>query len=98
VFVPLTFWKVVVAPMSRGGIRAFGFITSQKQDIADEPPFEEFTPEGFIDEQATLAEIERKTIVRFSDSLKAVDAMRDQPDGRESMTIGDVDEIWLGRR
>ncbi|HKU96801.1 MAG TPA: DNA/RNA non-specific endonuclease, partial [Vineibacter sp.] len=98
VYVPLAFWKVVITPTQRGGLRAFGFITSQKQDLQEEPPFEEFTPEGFTDEQATLAEIERRTIVRFSDALKDVDAMRSQPDGHELMTIGSENEIWLGRR
>jgi endonuclease G len=88
----------VVAPTSRGGIRAFGFITSQKQDLDDEPPFEEFTPEGFTDEQATLSKIEERTIVRFSEGLKEVDAMRDHPQGDELMTIGAENEIWLGRR
>src|SRR5262249_2551812 len=98
VYVPLAFWKVVIAPTSRGGVRAFGFITSQEQDLDDEPPFEEFTPKGFTDEQAALSQIEEKTIIRFSDKLKDADAMRDHPGGRELMTIGSENEIWLGRR
>jgi endonuclease G len=98
VYVPLAFWKVIVAPTARGGMRAFGFTTSQKQDLADDPPFEEFTPEGFEDEQASLAEIEKKTIVRFSDELKEVDAMRDRPDGHEIMPIISLEEIWLGKK
>jgi endonuclease G len=97
VYVPLAFWKVVVAPTSRGSIRAFGFITSQKQDLGDEPPFEEFTPEGFTDEQALLAKIEDRTIVRFSDDLKKVDTMLSHPDGNEIMPLTGVEEIWMGQ-
>ena len=98
VFVPLAFWKVVVAPTSRGGVRAYAFITSQKQDLADEPPFEDFTPKGFHNEQATLAKIEEQTIVRFSDALKEVDVMLDHPEGHELMPLEGAEEIWMGQR
>jgi endonuclease G, mitochondrial len=98
VYVPLAFWKVVVAPTKQGGLRAFGFITSQSQDLDDAPPFEEFTPEGFEEEQASLAKIEEKTIVRFSAELKQVDAMHDHPDGNELLPLASLDEVWLGGR
>jgi len=98
VYVPLAFWKVVVAPTQRGGLRAFGFITSQKQNLGDQPPFEEFTPEGFEDQQASLGKIEEITIVRFSRDLKRIDAMRDHPDGRELVPLESFEQIWTGQR
>jgi endonuclease G len=98
VLVPLSFWKVVVAPTQRGGLRAFGFITSQKQDFEEAPPFEEFTPAGFEHFQVTLPKIEAQTIVRFSDDLKGIDAMSNHPDDKEIMPIESLDAVWLGRR
>jgi endonuclease G len=98
VYVPLGFWKVVVAPVRAGGLRAFGFTTSQKQELDDDRPFEDFTPEGFEDEQATLAKIEEQTIVRFGRDLKKIDAMRDHPDGREIQPLEALEQVWLGKR
>ena len=97
VFVPLAFWKVVVAPTERGGLRSFGFVLSQAKPLKDNMPFEEFTPEGFEEQQQSLEQIEAKTIVRFSDALKEADAMLSHPEGLEIMPIIDASEIWLGR-
>jgi endonuclease G len=98
VLIPTAFWKVVVAPSQDGGIRAYGFITSQKKDLADDPPFEDFSPAGFEDSQATLAEIERRTIVRFAARLKAADVMHDHPSHPEIAPLARLDDLWLGRR
>ena len=98
VLVPLSFWKVVVAPTPRGGLRAFGFITSQKHDLEEAPPYEEFTPTGFEHYQAALTKIEEQTIVRFDDDLKRVDAMNDHPEEQEVMPIESLDDVWLGHR
>jgi endonuclease G len=96
--VPMSFWKVIVAPTSRGSLRAYGFITSQEEDLADDPPFEDFRPGAMRDEQASLAEIERKTIVRFSNDLKAKDVMLNRPDGNEVAVLESAEDIWLGVR
>jgi len=98
VFGPLAFWKVVVAPSASGTVRTFGFITSQKQDLADDSPFEEFTPKGFTDEQASLTKIEQATIVRFDDDLKKVDVMNNHPDENEIAPLDGLDDVWMGRR
>ncbi|ANW02920.1 DNA/RNA non-specific endonuclease [Bradyrhizobium icense] len=99
VHVPLSYWKVVVAPTRSGSIRAFGFVTSQKQELADDSPFEEFSPEGFEDEQATLAEIERRTVVRFSATLKAADVMNDRPvQEQELMPLSSFEDVWMGKK
>jgi len=87
-----------IAPSVSGTVRAFGFITSQKQNLADDPPFEEFTPEGFTDEQASLAKIEEATIVRFDGDLKKVDVMNNHPDENEIMPLDSLDKVWMGRR
>jgi endonuclease G, mitochondrial len=93
----LSFWKVVVAPTQRGTLRAFGFITSQKQDLDEAPPFEEFTPAEFEQYQAALTKIEEQTIVRFSNDLKQADAMSTHPEEKEMMPIESLDKVWLGR-
>ena len=98
VFVPLSFWKVVIAPSSSGTVRAFGFITSQKQNLDDDPPFEEFTPAGFTNEQASLDKIESQTIISFDDALKQVDVMNSHPDEHEILPLDSLDQVWLGRR
>ncbi|WOH52693.1 DNA/RNA non-specific endonuclease [Bradyrhizobium sp. sBnM-33] len=99
VYVPLSYWKVVVAPTRSGSIKAFGFVTSQKQELADDSPFEEFSPEGFEDEQATLAEIERRTVVRFSATLKAADVMNDRPvQEEELMPLSSFEDVWMGKK
>lgn len=98
VFVPLSFWKVVIAPSASGSVRAFGFITSQKQNLDDDPPFEEFTPAGFTNEQASLEKIESQTIVSFDDALKQADVMNSHPDENEIMPLESLDQVWLGRR
>jgi endonuclease G len=96
--VPTAFWKVVVAPTRRGGLRAYGFITSQAQDLADDPPFEDFSPAAFKDEQASLATIEGRTIVRFAKDLKAVDVMLTRPDRHEVAVLESLEDVWLGVR
>jgi len=98
VFVPISFWKVVVAPDPAGGIQVFGFVTSQEQDLEDNPPFTEFSADGFEDEQRSLAEIEKHSIVRFSKDLKAADVMLSNPGGESSKRLVDVEEIWMGRK
>ena len=98
VFVPLAFWKVVVAPSASSTVRVFGFITSQKQNLKDDPPFEEFTPEGFTDEQASLSKIEEATIIRFDEDLKRADVMNNHPDENEIMPLDSLDKVWMGRR
>ena len=98
VYVPLSFWKVVVAPAPDGGVRVFGFVTSQEQDLENGRPFTEFSAEGFEDEQRSLADIERDSIVRFDDALKAADVMLSNPAGTSSKRIDDVSELWMGRK
>lgn len=98
VFVPLSFWKVVVAPTQRGGLKAFGFVVSQEAPLQDDAPFEEFTPRGFTEHQVSLAKIESKTIVEFSDDLKRVDSLADHPSGGEEVELKSLDDLWTGPR
>ncbi len=98
ILVPLAFWKVVVAPTSAGVLRAYGFVLSQEQNLADAPPFEDFVPTKFKHEQTSLAKIEAQTIIRFSKALKDADIMTTHPDGHEQLTLSTVDEIWTGQR
>ena len=93
---PLEFWKVVVAPAKAGGLQAYGFIVSQAKDVADAKPFEDFSPTGFEEFQVSLAEIERRTLVRFAASLKSVDVMNTAPGGNEILPIGDESNVWHG--
>jgi endonuclease G len=97
VYVPLAFWKVVVAPTERGALRSFGFVLTQGKELKADKPFEEFTPEGFEEEQKTLEQIEKQTIVRFSAGLKKVDAMLNHPKGLEVMPLSSLEDVWLGR-
>jgi endonuclease G, mitochondrial len=94
--IPISFWKVIVAPTRRGGLRAYGFVTGQEENLDDDPPFEDFQPAAMKDEQASLAAIERKTIVRFSDDLKSLDIMLNHPDGNELAVLESATDIWLG--
>lgn len=98
VHVPLSFWKVVIAPGAGGELQAFGFTVSQQKDLADTPPYEEFKPTGFETHQVSLSKIEGETIVRFDKSLKQIDVMIDHPKGVDEMEIATADEVWLGRR
>ena len=75
----------------------FGFVLTQGKELKADKPFEEFTPEGFEEEQKTLEQIEKQTIVRFSAGLKKVDAMLNHPKGLEVMPLSSLEDVWLGR-
>jgi endonuclease G len=92
--VPLAFWKVVVAPLRKGGIGAYGFILSQAKVLADATPFEDFVPpDTFKHEQASLAAIEAQTIVRFDKRLKTADVLSDRPAGNERLELDSVEDL-----
>jgi len=98
ILVPLEFWKVVVAPLRKGGFGAYGFILSQEAPLDDNPPFEDFSPpDNFVAQHqyVTLAAIESKTIVRFDKSLKAADILAKRGDGTESLIIHSVEDLKL---
>jgi endonuclease G len=71
--VPISFWKVVVAPEPGHKIKVYGFILKQANVLKDDPPFEEFDPSGYERSFASLEAIEAVTLVRFAAALKAAD-------------------------
>jgi endonuclease G len=77
-------------------LRTFGFVLNQAKELKDAKPFEEFTPEGFEEQQKTLAQIEKLTIVRFSAEVKKADALRNHPKGLEMLPLASVEDVWLG--
>ena len=99
ILVPLAFWKVVVAPLRKGGLGAYGFVLSQADVLQKAKPFEEFVPpQQFRHEQTTLAAIEARTIVRFDKALKAVDIVAKHATadgGNESVTLSSVEDLVL---
>jgi len=96
ILVPLSFWKVVVAPLRKGGLGAYGFILSQANVLKDDPPFEDFVPsDAFVHQQVSLAVIEAKSIVRFDERIKQVDVFKNNAAGSESLTIQSIEDIRL---
>jgi endonuclease G, mitochondrial len=97
VYIPLAFWKVIVAPLRRGGIGAYGFIVRQAQELDDDPPFvEDFSPGDLEEYQVSLENIESQTAIRFGNALKAADVMSNHPNHEESLLLESAEDLWLG--